>query len=540
MGRPESLGARWWSWSGSALRRLSLRARLLLGLIVLAALGLFAADVAVYGELQAYLYSQVTNELQAASQDIHQVNCASPYASGLPFGAALELFSSTGGNGQLVCAAPSGFRLEGLPPITSLQQGAIYSAEGAGSASGSYRVMAFDTFATQGVGPFSVHAPVVALVAIPLEPIHATLHRLLLLELAVSLAVLLTLGGLGAMVVRVGMRPLGQMEETAAAIAAGDLSRRVEDDDERTEVGRLGKSLNVMLATIERSFAEQQASEARLRRFLADASHELRTPVTSIRGYAELFRRGAAERPDDLALAMRRIEDEARRMGGLVDDLLLLARLDQGRPLEKGRVDLAAIATDAAADAQVLEPERPITVAAEEGVAVFGDEQRLRQVVGNLVQNALRHTPAGTPVTVGVAADGPTVRLWVRDEGPGIPPEHAARIFERFYRADPSRTRNSGGSGLGLSIVASIAASHGGRAYVDTAPGRGATFVVELPRVLDGASAGQRRPGSGPSAVGEGEVLEMGRVVEPSEDLAPGDGDEDGDRGVVHPDEGER
>ncbi len=526
-------GAGRWERVRAVLGGGSLRTRLLVGLVVLAALGLAATDVVVYGELNAYLNNQVTNELEAASSNL-RVDCANPSpVSGLPFGAAIQVVSSSG---TTACAVPSGFRLSGLPPLSRLTPGSSYSARGSGTstaAAGGYRVLASQATLSSGPGGFGFRVPVVALVAIPLEPNQATLHRLLLAELAVSFAVLVALGVVGAAVVRLGMRPLGQMEATAAAIAAGDLSKRVEDDDERTEVGRLGRSLNVMLGTIERSFAEQQASEARLRRFLADASHELRTPVTSIRGYAELFRRGAAERPNDLALAMRRIEDEAGRMGLLVEDLLLLARLDQGRPLEQDRVDLAAIATDAAADAQVTEPDRPVTVEVEPDVAVWGDEQRLRQVVGNLVQNALRHTPAGTPVTVGVAAAGPAARLWVRDEGAGIPPEHAARIFERFYRADASRTRNRGGTGLGLSIVASIAASHGGRAYLETAVGEGATFVVELPRLVDGAVPA----GSGAGAV---EPLEVGGVVEPPQEVATGDGDEDRDGGVVGADEGER
>jgi len=279
----------------------------------------------------------------------------------------------------------------------------------------------------------------------------------------------------------VGMRPLVEIERTAGAIAAGDLSRRVVDADEHTEVGRLGASLNEMLSQIEQAFAKQQASEARLRQFLADASHELRTPLTSIRGYSELFRRGAAERPKDLASAMRRIEDEAERMGVLVEDLLLLARLDQGRPLERNPVDLAAIAREVVADATVLETGRPITVEASSPVVVLGDEQRLRQVVANLVRNALDHTPAGTPVEVRVGVETTRAVLTVTDHGPGIAPEHLPRIFERFYRADASRARESGGMGLGLAIVASIAEAHGGSARVESEMGSGATFIVEIP-----------------------------------------------------------
>jgi two-component system OmpR family sensor kinase len=234
-----------------------------------------------------------------------------------------------------------------------------------------------------------------------------------------------------------------------------------------------------MLGHIERAFGERAESEERLRRFVADASHELRTPLTSIRGYAELFRRGAAERPEDLAKTMRRIEEEAGRMGVLVDDLLLLARLDQGRPLEHLPVDLTRIAGDAVDDARAVAPQRPITYTPVGTVVVAGDEVRLRQVLGNLLQNALRHTPPDTPVYVRVDHEGAEAIIEVRDEGPGIDAEGAAHAFERFWRSDPARPR--GGTGLGLAIVAAIADAHGGRVTVDTAPGAGATFRVFLP-----------------------------------------------------------
>ena len=248
-------------------------------------------------------------------------------------------------------------------------------------------------------------SPILVLdVGIPLTTLNGTLHRLLLTEFIVTLLVLLFLIALGYAVVRIGLRPLGEIEETAAAIADGDLSRRVESVDEDTEVGRLAGSLNVMLSRIEQAFAEQQASERRLRQFISDASHELRTPVTSIRGYAELFRRGSASRPEDLAQSMRRIEDESIRMGGLVEDLLLLARLDEGRPIESTPVDLSVIAADAVADAKILDPTRSIVLDAPTPVVVDGDGPRLRQIAANLVQNALRYTPPGTAITVAVAS----------------------------------------------------------------------------------------------------------------------------------------
>jgi two-component system OmpR family sensor kinase len=236
-----------------------------------------------------------------------------------------------------------------------------------------------------------------------------------------------------------------------------------------------------MLSQIENAFAQTTASERRLRRFIADASHELRTPLTSIRGYSEMLRRGAAQNPDDSEVARRRIEEESVRMSTLVDDMLLIARLDQGRPLDVKPVDLQAIAGDAAADARVVAPEREISVQAPGPVVVTGDDVRLRQVVGNLVRNALVHTPSKSPIEIAVTTQNGTAHLSVADHGPGLRPEDRERIFEPFYRADPSRSRDSGGAGLGLSIVSAVVAAHGGHVAVKETSGGGATFDVELP-----------------------------------------------------------
>jgi two-component system OmpR family sensor kinase len=241
-----------------------------------------------------------------------------------------------------------------------------------------------------------------------------------------------------------------------------------------------------MLTQIEAAFAERTSSEQRLRRFVADASHELRTPLTSIRGYAELLRGGAARSPQDSALARRRIEEEADRMSVLVDDMLLLARLDQGRPLEREPVDLLLIAQDALADARAVAPGRRLDLSAPRTVSVTGDEMRLRQVVGNLVRNALVHTPAGTPVEIDLTTPGGVAILTVADHGRGLPASTADRIFEPFFRSDPGRSRDRGGSGLGLSIVAGVVAAHQGAVRVSETPGGGATFSVQLP--LAGAS----------------------------------------------------
>jgi two-component system OmpR family sensor kinase len=250
----------------------------------------------------------------------------------------------------------------------------------------------------------------------------------------------------------------------------------------------LGDALNSMMSTIEGAFGEKERSEARLRRFVADASHELRTPVTTIRGYAELYRHGGLADTGDLDQAMRRTEQESVRMASLVDDLLLLARLDEGRPLDRQPVDLGVLGVDAAADARAVAPDRVVTAVVTEGVTVDGDEDRLRQVVGNLVGNALVHTPAGTAVSVRVhEADGRAV-LEVHDDGPGMPADVAARAFERFSRADASRSRNGGGAGLGLAIVQAIVVAHGGEVRLTSALGAGTTVHVELPQTAELAS----------------------------------------------------
>ena len=351
-------------------------------------------------------------------------------------------------------------------------------------------------------------------VAASLDGIDSTTRQLRLIDLVVSLVVLLVLAAVGVVIVRASLRPLVEIEQTARAIAAGDLTRRVPDRDPRTEVGRLGRALNTMLAQIESAFGARAASEAsarrseeaarrsedRMRRFVADASHELRTPLTTIRGFAELYRQGAGRDPAELDRLMRRIEDQAARMGLLVEDLLLLARLDQQRPLGREPVDLLALAAEAVTDARAVAPDRPIELVLGTGdgdpagaaLVVLGDDQRLRQVLANLVNNALTHTPAGSPVEVRVGTaplDGaPGAAVEVVDHGPGLTPEQAERVFERFYRADKARSRAAGGTGLGLSIVAALVAVHGGTVQVDSVPGRGARFRVVLPLAPDAAA----------------------------------------------------
>ena len=332
-------------------------------------------------------------------------------------------------------------------------------------------------------------------VAIDLSDVSSTVRALIWSQVGIGAAVLLVLGVAGYAVVHRSLRPLAEVEQTAAAIAAGELDRRVPQRDPRTEVGRLSLALNGMLAQIQRAvasseFSAEQArhSEERMRRFITDASHELRTPLTTIRGFAELYRQGAAR---DVELLMSRIESESRRMGLMVEDLLLLARLDAQRPLERNRVDLLALASDAVHDAQAIAPQRNIRLEVFDGPGtpeVLGDEARLRQVLGNLVANALQHTPDTADITVRVGTDADTAVLEVCDEGPGMSSQDAQRVFERFYRADSSRARASGGTGLGLSIVDSLVYAHGGTVSVTTAPGHGCRFKVNLPRIADVAA----------------------------------------------------
>ncbi len=321
----------------------------------------------------------------------------------------------------------------------------------------------------------------VMVIGSPLDSVDATIANLMAIEAIGVGVILVLLGVLAWWVIHLGVRPIKSMTTTATAIAGGDLSQRVPDAAPGTEAGELGEALNDMLARIEMSFDERTRVEAQLRQFVADASHELRTPVATIRGYAELYRAGGLASPDALDDAMSRTEAESVRMGTLVDDLLSLARLDQGRPLHLEAVDLANLADDAAADARVLAPGRAVTADTDGPVGVTGDEVRLRQVITNLVGNALVHTPDDTSVEIAAYNDGATAVLSVTDHGPGMDEATASHAFERFYRADPARSRHRGGSGLGLAIVAAIVEAHGGTVELDTAPGIGTTVSVHLP-----------------------------------------------------------
>ena len=340
------------------------------------------------------------------------------------------------------------------------------------------RVTYFTVGAQTGSSRYRVRASVdpgdslVLVVALSLRDVDSTLHRLLVIEVLVTAAVLAAIVALGLWIVKLGLRPLEAIGKTADAITAGDLARRVDHEDERTEVGRLGLALNAMLGRIEES-------DRRLRRFVADASHELRTPLAAVRAYAELFERGADKRPEDLARAMTGIGRESERMSVIVEDLLLLARLDEGRPLEREPVDLDEIVREAVETARTVEPDRPIELTAEPAV-VLGDRERLRQIIDNLLGNVRAHTPAKAAAKVSLETSDGTARIVVEDTGPGISHEELERVFERFFRADPSRARASGGVGLGLSIVTAVAEAHGGSATARSRQG-GSTFEIVLP-----------------------------------------------------------
>jgi two-component system OmpR family sensor kinase len=477
--------------------RLSLRARTLLALLVLTAIGLAASELTTTIALQHFLEGRIDEQLdreQRPAADMVEgrrpvtAQGAAPGHPPPPTAAlrtALGRILPPGGYVAVVrpdhsiqlsyTAGESGKEGSGQPrppsPWPQLQPGgsALATVPSTQAGAADYRL--------------DIHRIAdgrLIVVGQSLRDVDATVQQLGLSEALVSAAVLIAAAGLGAWLVRLGLRPLDQITATADAIAAGDLGRRAPGGDSRTEVGRLAAAFNAMLGQIQRSFAAQQASEDRLRRFLADASHELRTPLTSVRGYAELFRRGADRRPDDLAKVMSRIEEEAIRMGVLVDDLLLLARLDQRRPLERNRVDLREVVQAAVDNARVVEPDREIAFAADASPVVAGDAARLRQVIDNLLSNVRMHTPRGAPATVTLRRRGGLAEIEVRDSGPGIPREKAERVFERFYRADPARSRGHGGSGLGLSIVQAIVAAHSGTVeLVQNGPGS-STFRITL------------------------------------------------------------
>lgn len=458
---------------------MSLRARLLLGMGAVA-LVLLVAAVASTRATERNLVRQVDQELERSIPQLRG-----------PRGRIAPQVSGEGPPSALLVAVVN----EDRDLVRTLRLPSTLASTAEPPA-----ITAAEAVARLGTGPFTVgtdgsdlryRAVVraerfdqVLLFALPLEDVDQAVGRLMAIQALASVAILLALGLVTFWVLRLGVRPVQQMTATATAFGEGDLSARIPDSAPGTEAGELGVALNQMLGRIETAFDEQRRSEDRLRRFVADASHELRTPVTTIRGYAELYRHGGLGDEAALAEAMRRTEMEATRMGDLVADLLALARLDQGRPIDASPVDLTTLAVDAVADARAVDPDRPIeleTNLTADSAIVIGDDAHLRQVLGNLVTNARVHTPPGTPLWVRVGTLPDHAVLEVADAGPGMAPADAERAFERFYRADPSRARAQGGSGLGLSIVQAVVDAHGGTTELVTAPGEGTTVRIRLP-----------------------------------------------------------
>ncbi|RXR27169.1 HAMP domain-containing histidine kinase [Oerskovia turbata] len=475
--------------------------------MLLLAAGLGVAAVATSVFVSNYLVRQVDDQLKATSVDVatDPTSQFSQNTAGLPSDYYILYRWSSGFTRAYYF--PSTPLRYGLPDIPALSLDEVRRIDGPFTVPPQQAGVLAPTDPTQWrVMPLVDPDGSTAFVALPLSGIHDTV-RFLGWTLAISaLAISLVGGAIAFVAVQRALRPLREIEEAAADIAGGDLTRRIRPAPPTTEVGSLAASLNIMLNHIERAFAASEASEARMRRFVSDASHELRTPLATVRGYGELYRMGALTTPEQMDDTMRRIEDSASRMGTLVNDLLALARLDEGRPIRHEPVNLAALARDSAGDLHALDPTREVRLVrlddapgdAPRDLTVIGDEDRLRQVLANLIGNVSQHTPAGTPVEIALgtqvsAGDVPVGVLEVRDHGPGITPEQADHVFERFYRADSSRNRASGGSGLGMAIVAAIVGAHHGHISVAPTQGGGLTVRVELPtQGYDGGSSTDR------------------------------------------------
>jgi two-component system OmpR family sensor kinase len=445
-----------------------------LGVLVLGAAGLVVADAFTYTSLRSFLLDRVDRTLDSDHQAAEHAR-PDDFGRGGTGSDFVQIRSSSGA--VLFSSGVPHFPGTESPSPPDLPKTIDVPARPSGSSPD--RVTYFTAPAESGSGRYRVRASIdpgssnLLVIATSLSGVDGTLHRLLLIELVVSLVVLAGIGLLGLWIVRLGLRPLVSIAGTADQIAGGDLSHRVGRAEPHTEVGRLGLAFNSMLDRIE-------ASDRRLRRFVADASHELRTPLAAVRAYAELFERGANRRPDDLARAMTGISRESERMSELVEDLLLLARLDEGQPLEREPVELAELAAEAVETARAVDPGRPIDLEAHEA-RVLGDRARLRRALDNLLGNVRSHTPAGTPAHVRVSAANGSAVIEVADDGPGLPAGEADNVFRRFYRADASRSRDSGGVGLGLSIVAAIAQAHHGSVSAVDGPNGGAVFRITLP-----------------------------------------------------------
>jgi two-component system OmpR family sensor kinase len=447
----------------------SIRLRVTLVTVILVALALATADLTAYALLKRAVYRD-------ANASVH--NLAATAVAAVDAGGRLDLsiLSSADRPASVQVVASNGRVLQQVSTRDlagiKLPIGGLLKTPGRLQLSFDQKVDAIAVPAGRG-------KTVVA--AVGLGPTAKALADLSKLNDLIGIAVIALSAVVAAIVMTLSLRPLRRIAATADAIAAGGLGERAPQAPTRSEIGRVGTALNRMLDQIQAAFAQRDATERRLRRFLADASHELRTPLTSIRGYAELFRRGADRRPEDLSEAMRAIEDEAARMAHLVEDLLLLARLDDERPLESGPVALDEVVQSAIEAAKVIDRERSLACELERPIIVDGDAARLRQVIDNLLANARRHTPPGTAVSVALARVGDEAVLTVADTGPGIPAAQRERIFDRFFRPDGARSRDQGGAGLGLAIVQAITVAHHGHVSVRDAEPHGALFEVTLP-----------------------------------------------------------
>lgn len=473
----------------------SLRSRLLLATLVVVAIGIGTSDFVAHASLKNYLIKQVDTQLTGvANGSVGRLNRAgiepnaneddangSPFRivrplRGVPTETLVTLLDSNGNElGRLggdISNSSQTMRFNGFTTAkVAATKGLPFTVKGVKDGG--------DTRAIAQVLPTGLGSIVVA---VSLAGVDRTLHEMTWLFLLISLIILVLIAFLSRFIIRISLRPLSEVEGTAAAIAAGDLSARLPDNNPKTEVGKLTRSLNTMLSRIEESFAVRVASESKLRQFVADASHELRTPLTAIRGFAELHRQGAVEGVEKTKELIGRIEKESIRMGSLVEDLLLLARMDEARPVSLEPVDLTHVLEECIASASAAGPDHPITADIEPDIFVLGDNKRIHQAIANLLANARTHTPLGTKITVRAKSGKDDTRVSVSDEGPGLSPADQKKIFERFFRADPSRQRSSGeGSGLGLSIVDAIMKLHGGSVSVESELGRGATFTLTFP-----------------------------------------------------------
>ena len=473
----------------------SLRSRLLLATLVVVAIGIGTSDFVAHASLKNYLIKQVDTQLTGvANGSVGRLNRAgiepnaneddangSPFRivrplRGVPTETLVTLLDSNGNElGRLggdITNSSQTMRFNGFTTAkVAATKGLPFTVKGVKDGG--------DTRAIAQVLPTGLGSIVVA---VSLAGVDRTLHEMTWLFLLISLIILVLIAFLSRFIIRISLRPLSEVEGTAAAIAAGDLSARLPDNNPKTEVGKLTRSLNTMLSRIEESFAVRVASESKLRQFVADASHELRTPLTAIRGFAELHRQGAVEGVEKTKELIGRIEKESIRMGSLVEDLLLLARMDEARPVSMEPVDLTHVLEECIASARAAGPDHPITADIEPDIFVLGDNKRIHQAIANLLANARTHTPLGTKITVRAKSGKDDTRVSVSDEGPGLSPADQKKIFERFFRADPSRQRSSGeGSGLGLSIVDAIMKLHGGSVSVESELGRGATFTLTFP-----------------------------------------------------------